>query len=146
MTALATARQMGLPPTLYLPGVGRYARSEWKWDDLLRDYASVPMSQSKRTELDVRLETGYQFYLDSRCGKCGTPFWYGHTEDNRVQFRVDESVCYGCRAVDSENEARRKSKANMDGITLIAVPTGTEYEDGTADPLISPYEAMRSAK
>lgn len=134
------------PPTLYMPVSGRYARVEIEWDDAIEDWYEVPMDQNKRTELDVRLEAGWQFYNDAKCPKCGVPFWYGRSTDSRVQFRIDESECYSCTAVETEQDARNKSKQDMKGVTLIAVPTGVSYEDGTSDTLPSPYEAMILAR
>lgn len=145
-TQFGASRNAHLPPTLYMAATGRYARTTIEWDDEVEDWYEVPLDQSIRTELDVRLEMGYQFYLDACCKKCGVPYWYGHSEDNRIEFKVEESVCYSCARLDAETEARNKSKSGMSGVTLIVVPTGTEYEDGSRDPLISPYEAMVSAK
>ena len=141
-TKIATAWHTLKPPTLYMGARGRYARVNIEWDDDIGDWYEVPMDQNQRTELDVRLEAGWQFYLEAKCPKCGVPFWYGRTTDPRVQFKIEESECYSCTAVDTEQAARNKSKQDMKGITLIAVPTGVSYEDGTSDPLPVPYETM----
>lgn len=54
----------------------------------------------KWSRLDVQLANGYQFYVDSLCQGCGIPYWYGHSEDNLVDFENKKSVCYSCKTRD----------------------------------------------
>lgn len=145
--ALKTARATGLPPTLYLGSWGRYGRTVPEWDDVAQIWIEVPIPQSERTELDVRLETAYQFYTDALCQKCGTPWWYGHSTDSRIEFHVEETTCYGCAELEQVERKRSKSKDDTPrfGVTDLVSPRGIYYEaTGEQEPLPSPYEAMQT--
>lgn len=149
LIALKTARTTGLPPTLYLGSWGRYGRTVPEWDDAARTWIEVPIPQDERTELDVRLETAYQFYTDALCQKCGTPWWYGHSTDNRIDFHLEQTTCYGCAKIEEEDHKRYKSKSSEPrfGVTDLVSPRGIYYEAiDRQDPLPSPYEAMQKAE
>ena len=147
LTALKTSRATGMPPTLYMGAWGRYGRVVPEWDDVLQAWVDTPMPQDQRTELDVRLEIGYQFYLDALCQKCGVPWWYGHSTDNRIQFEVNQTTCYGCAELERKEHQRSKKKSpgtDRFGVTDIVTPAGISFEAiGRHDPLPSPWEAMR---
>ena len=145
---LRTAHDNHLPPTLYMPAWGKYGRVRPEWDELNQDWYYQPMSQQHRTPLDVRLELGYQFYLDALCPKCGVPWWYGRSTDSRVQFEVTQSTCYSCETLETFTDGlnRGKNPPKRHGVTDVVKPVGVYYEaTGESEPLPSPYEAMKSA-
>lgn len=90
------------------------------------------------------LSIGYQYYLDSLCGKCGTPAWYGRSESSEISFEVEHTICYACAELDRErNQPNFKQEP---GETSYAVPKGIEYADGTTEPLPDPMVALSQVK
>lgn len=135
---LKTARAEGKPPTLFIGGVGMLARVDREciggtWFD-------TPIPQSEYTELDLALSAGYQYYLDSLCGKCGTPLWYARSTHSAIEFEVEHSVCHACAELDRERE--RNHDGPKPGDTPYVVVTTTEYADGTKEELPDPLEAL----
>lgn len=116
------------------------------WDEIDNDWRREPLPQDFRNELDVRLEMAWQYYTDSCCPKCGTPVWYGRTTDNRVQFDIQDTICYGCETLEKDEADReRRKERKQPGVTKIAVPVGVTYDEtGEFEPLPTPWEAMAS--
>lgn len=133
---LKTAAKLGVPPTVYLNVSGIYAREELYWDDVSGDWKYRPISQDYRTKLDRFLEVGYQMYLDSMCPKCGVPIWYGRSEHQHIDFKVYDTICYGCEKLETEQEDRNTKDKNVKGATILVSPTAF---DGMELP--DPWEA-----
>jgi len=122
--AIRTAVEHHVPPTVYLPCYGRHGRTVLVWNDE-GYYEFDEMPQDYRTPLDRAIEVGWQFYQDAICPKCGVPWWYGRSTDSRVQFEVEEDMCYSCFEADTK---RNKQKETKPGITDRVVPVGVYYE------------------
>ena len=72
----------------------------------------------------------WQYYTDYCCPKCGTPVWYGRTTDNRVQFDIQDTICYGCETLEKDEADReRRKERKQPGVTKIAVPVGVSYDE-----------------
>lgn len=139
LVSLKTAHELHTPPTLYLEPWGRYGRFDVEWDALSQTWVPKRIDPSTRTDLDTILEAGYQFYLDSLCGACGTPFWYGHSEHSSITFELETNTCYAC----AELERDKKKHEPGPGEFKRAKPTGVKYEEtGLEFPLPSPFEAL----
>lgn len=117
-----------------------------RWDEVDGEYTYDEMSQNYRTPLDLRLEQGYQFWQDALCPKCGTPWWYGRTTDNRVQFEVTQTTCYACEELErfTEQVSSGKNPKKRHGVTDAVNPVGVYYEAlGEREPLPTPFELIR---
>ena len=105
---------------------------------MTEEWSPKALPQDFRNELDVRLEAAWTAYSDASCPKCGVPWWYGRSTDNRIQFELEESTCYACAAL----EEKTKDKPQAPGVTPVVVPTGVKYGDGDSDPLPSIREVL----
>lgn len=107
-------------------------------------YRFEEMDQNYRTPLDLAIEMGWRFYQDAICPKCGVPWWYGRSDDNRVQFDLQENVCYSCVEVERSNDDRSKKKnaSKRYGTTDVVVPVGVKFVEGESVPLPTPFELM----
>lgn len=77
----------GLRPSAFV--LGRDSRKKWgKWDFLLAK--------------------AYQRYLDELCPQCGMPVYICHSEDSRIEFKINKDVCFAAADVE------RVQKANTD--------------------------------
>ena len=140
---ISVAFENHLPPTLYLNPWGRYGRTNLEWDSEFDEWTRKPIDQNLRTPLDLTLEVAYKFYKDSLCPRCGVPFWYSHSTDSRVQFRVDQDHCYSCEELERYGDRTRSGKnpPKRYGVTDVVKPVGVTYEgSGETDPLPSPLE------
>lgn len=114
------------------------------WDEDDQAYRHEEMDQDYRTILDRAIEVGWKFYQDAICPKCGIPWWYGRATDSRVQFQVDESVCYSCAELEMSTEKKMKTSGKRHGVTDTVEPVGVYYEQsGESEPLPSPFELLR---
>lgn len=137
---LKVSKEYGLAPTALVPSLRKeYARVTY---ELFDDYvAEFSMDKRAFTDLDVALVNAYQYYLDSLCQKCGTPAWYGRTEDSRVEFEIKHTVCYSCAALEEEDK-----KDAPKGQISYTHAHGTRYHDGTEEPLPPPEELIGTIK
>jgi len=71
--------------------------------------------------LDRRLKLAYQILQDETCSRCGVVSWHGRSTNNVVQFKIEQSVCEGCAAVDTDQKERSKDKHKED------TPGATRY-------------------
>ena len=138
---LKTARAENKPPTLFIGAHGMFARSnrecvEGEWFD-------DPIPQSEYTVLDLALSAGYQYYLDSLCGKCGTPLWYGRSEHSAIEFKVETCTCYSCAELDAHRERQDGPKPGESTYTVMGT---VEYSDGTKERMPTPLEALEQVK
>lgn len=51
--------------------------------------------------MDRQIMLAYQIHLDERCQSCGLPIWLCHSEDNRLDIKINVDHC----AVKEELEA-----------------------------------------
>lgn len=58
------------------------------------------------TPTDSALAVALQAYEDDCCPGCGTPRTYGMDPDAAGHFHAQTATCYGCAALDRENERR----------------------------------------
>lgn len=91
--------------------------------------------QHKWERIDIQLANGFQFYTDSLCQGCGTPYWYGHSEDNMVDFDNKKSVCYACKA--------RKDVDAKPGEYVVTNVVSSLPDD---TPLPAPWEAGKKTQ
>lgn len=139
--SLKLALQSNLPPTLLIKSdIGMFRRVVYEYigDELFVSQ----MPQTEYTPLDLALLSAYQYYSDSLCQKCGTPAWYGRTEDARVEFDLEHTVCYSC----AEIEAEKHSENDPKGRTSYTSVHGTRYADGSEDPVPPPEELITKIK
>lgn len=138
---LKAARAESKPPTLFIGAHGMFARSN---RECVEDgWFDDPIPQSEYTVLDLALSAGYQYYLDSLCGKCGTPLWYGRSEHSAIEFKVETSTCYSCAELDAHREGQDGLKP---GESTYTVMDTIEYSDGTKEPMPTPMEALEQVK
>lgn len=92
VAALKTARAWGVPPLSILTG------SEQGW-----------------TQLNRLLATALTIMEEETCKNCNTPLWWAYSTDNRVQFNVSTTVCYGCAKLDeTKNGVSKDGKAKKE--------------------------------
>lgn len=138
---LKTARAENKPPTLFIGAHGMFSRSIYECIDGEWFTSSIP--QTEYTELDLAMCAGYQYYLDSLCGKCGTPLWYGRSEHSAIEFRVETSTCYSCAELDSHRDRQDGLKPGENTYTVMDT---IEYSDGTKEQMPTPLEALEQVK
>lgn len=88
---LKTARSWSLPPTSVLQAKADTAT--WEWNDYL-------------------LATALTVLEAETCSHCGTPAWLGYSTNNRIEFQVEDAVCYGCMELGKHQEERSKQNKN----------------------------------
>lgn len=103
---------------------------------------------------DFKLIEAFQILEDETCPKCGQPTWLCRNPDPRVEFKVEESVCYASKAVDERRFNRqntgkdRKSATAAErkswGLTEYAVPFVPENIGGELPTRAEYYKALNS--
>lgn len=70
---------------------------------------------------DFVLAMAYESLEAEKCGKCGVPAWWAFSENNTIEFAMDEHKCEACAHKDA---ADKKVKEEKPGITRFvkAVP------------------------
>lgn len=70
---------------------------------------------------DYVLATAFESLEAEKCGKCGVPAWHAFSENNTIEFAMDEHECHACAHKDKED---KKVKEEKPGITryVKAVP------------------------
>lgn len=139
LAPLKLAASNHLPPTLYIPTKGLWGRGELV---LSENATERPLPQSQRTQLDVWLELGYQFYESTICTMCGVSAFYGRSEHSCIEFDTEITTCYSCAAKESySNNTELK-----EGESVVVTPRGPRYigEGGETitEPLPPILEAM----
>jgi len=78
---------------------------------------------------DFSLLEAYQILQDETCPKCGQPVWLCRSTDNRIEFKVEETVCYATRAIEEKNARKEKKNKKISadekhswGLIQYAVP------------------------
>lgn len=117
VTSIKTARSWGVPPRTMI-----FGEEPNIW-----------------TEQDVLLATALTVLEDETCKKCGTPVWWGYSTDNRIQFKIESSRCYGCEELEKEREQEQKNKVKSHGKVLYPIP----YNFFQEQPLPSRKEAYK---
>ncbi len=114
--AVKTSKDWQIPPTQVLEGRPK----EWGRVDTKLSMAMVILDQ----------ET---------CKDCGTVSWLGHSTDNRIVFKHEETHCYGCAELERKRAEESKNKktsdygvkpyVNVEGDMGMELPSRTaEYE------------------
>jgi hypothetical protein len=70
---------------------------------------------------DFVLATAFEALEAEKCGKCGVPAWWAFSENNVIEFDMDEHECHACAHKDKID---KKVKEEKPGITryVKAVP------------------------
>lgn len=67
--------------------------------------------------LDFKLIEAFQMLEDETCPKCGQPTWLCRNPDPRVEFRVEETVCFATKAVEEKRFSRQNTGKNKKAAT-----------------------------
>lgn len=90
--------------------------------------------RDKPHEADYVLAVAFETLESEKCGKCGVPAWHAFSEDNRVEFEMDEHECHSCAHKEKED---KKVKEERPGVTRYVkavpvegceLPTRTEFQ------------------
>ena len=138
LAPLKLAASNNLPPTLYIPTSGLWGRGETV---LSEGTLERPLPQNERTQLDVWLELGYQFYESTLCPMCGVSAFFGRSEHSCIEFDTETSTCYSCAAKESFTDSRELKG----GESVVVIPRGTRYiveGETVTDPLPPVLEAL----
>lgn len=93
----------------------------------------------KWTNVDKKLALGWQQYQDEICPKCGVPVWYGHSENEYIDFKLHTTVCYSCQKIE-----QHKQDPPAGGMHYVT-PEPVEIE-GEDNSLPSRAEGMKTAQ
>lgn len=99
------------------------------------------------THLDFRLLEAYQMLQDETCPQCGQPSWLCRSSDDRISWRVNESVCHATKAREErewvrDNPSKRadKDERRKWGRFSYATPVvSSHYPEGTELPTRKEY-------
>lgn len=95
---------------------------------------------------DFALIEAYQILQDEVCPKCGQPIWLCRSDSPRIEFGVEETVCYATRAIEERNAKSGKDKPTKEqrkewGRIRYAVPRVPDNETGDLPTRKDFYEA-----
>lgn len=82
--------------------------------------------------MDFGLALAVDILDQEKCGKCGTPAWWAFSEDNNIQFEVDEHKCEACAFLD-EHESKQKDDDKKFGVTETVKVVHVDWEFGDKD-------------
>lgn len=66
------------------------------------------------TPFDFKILEAYQIMEDEQCPKCGQPIWLCRSTDNRIEWKLDSSICYASRKQEESQWYRHNPKKKPD--------------------------------
>jgi hypothetical protein len=82
---------------------------------------------------DFVLATAFESLEAEKCGKCGVPAWHAFSEDNTIEFAMDEHKCHACEFKEKADEKVKKEKPGITRFVKAVPVEGIEELPSRAD-------------
>lgn len=91
--------------------------------------------------LDYSLAVAFETLDSEKCGKCGLPAWHAFSEDNSIEFEMDEHKCHACEYKEKADEKVKKEKPGVTRFVKAVPVEGFEHLPSRHD-----FQVMMLAK
>lgn len=78
--------------------------------------------------MDYALAMAYEMVESEKCPQCGVPAHWAYSEDNAIEFEMEEVTCWACVHKDGDKKAK-DAKAGVTHVLKAVAVEGYELPD-----------------